>query len=110
MESIIKLAALALNFLLIAFVITAVVSVGPLVLGREPTRAGFLEHVSRYLRDPPNLEGDCLMSRPKATECVSEIAASCPSQSLPSCKFVCGNVSLDTRIPTSIECARFILS
>jgi len=41
MESIIKLAALALNFLLIAFVITAVVSVGPLVLGREPTRAGF---------------------------------------------------------------------
>ena len=41
METIIKLVFLALQFLLIAFVITAVVFLGPCVLGREPTRAPF---------------------------------------------------------------------
>ena len=41
METVIKLAFLTLQFLLIAFVITVVVSLGPLVLGREHTDAQF---------------------------------------------------------------------
>ena len=41
METVIKLAFLTLQFLLIAFMITVVVSLGPLALGREHTGAQF---------------------------------------------------------------------
>ncbi len=41
METIIKLVFLTLQFLVIAFLITAVVSLGPCVLGRAPTDTQF---------------------------------------------------------------------
>jgi hypothetical protein len=41
METVIKLALLTFNFLLIAYVMTVMVSLGPWVLGLKPPRASF---------------------------------------------------------------------